>query len=65
MDEAVAMDPMRFVLAWAIRVQRVARCEPAPAGPLPVRALNPDAALPGEEPGAPGPAGTGEAPWAR
>jgi hypothetical protein len=41
MDEAVAMDQMRFVLAWAIRVQSVARCEPAPQGPLPVSALSP------------------------
>lgn len=57
MDEAVAMDQMRFVLAWAIRTQRVARCEPAPPGPLPISAL-PE--MPG--PAAPGLPGTAAAP---
>ncbi|MCA1812447.1 MAG: hypothetical protein LC624_00675 [Halobacteriales archaeon] len=58
MDEAVAMDQMRFVLAWAIRVQRVARAEDAPAGPLPIAALS---EMP--DPGAPSLPGRDEAPW--
>jgi hypothetical protein len=62
MDEAVAMDQMRFVLAWAMRVQRVARGEPAPPGPLPVSALN-DPMLEEPDPGAPSPEGTDAAPW--